>query len=66
VHSRVARIFYLRDMPLTGGCGGGTSETRPIVTGLKGVNHRYEVFRWMEDLDESGLALGSVDNIIDA
>lgn len=44
VHSRVQRVFFVRSMPKTGGCGGCTS-----VTGLKGVNHRYEVYRWDEE-----------------
>lgn len=44
VHSRVARVFFVRDMPLTGGCGGVVG-----VTGGTGVNHRYDVYQWFGD-----------------
>jgi len=50
LHSRVKDIFYIYPMPRTGGCGGIT-----CVPGLKGVNHRFGIWRWKrpEDLGEA-------------
>jgi len=44
VHSRVTRIFFVKNMPLTGGCGGFVG-----VAGGTGVNHRYDVYQWLGD-----------------
>ncbi|KAF9519648.1 hypothetical protein BS47DRAFT_1312257 [Hydnum rufescens UP504] len=44
VHSRLARVFFVRDMPLTGGCGGVVG-----VSGGAGVNHRYDIYQWLGD-----------------
>lgn len=57
VHSRVSRVFFIYSMPLTGGCGGCAA-----IAGLDSVNHRYEVYRWddnVEGLDASALLLES-------
>jgi tRNA-specific adenosine deaminase 3 len=41
LHSRVKGIFYIYPMPQTGGCGG-----LACIPALKGVNHRYGIWRW--------------------
>jgi tRNA-specific adenosine deaminase 3 len=41
LHSRVKEVFYIYPMPQTGGCGG-----LACIPGLKGVNHRYGIWRW--------------------
>jgi tRNA-specific adenosine deaminase 3 len=41
LHSRVKDVFYLYPMSKTGGCGGST-----CVPGLKGVNHRFGIWKW--------------------
>ncbi|KAH0586297.1 SET domain-containing protein 7 [Termitomyces sp. J132] len=46
IHSRVKEIVYLRKMPRTGGCGGAT-----CLPTLKGVNHRFGIAHWKEDLN---------------
>ncbi len=47
LHSRVKDVFYVFPMPQTGGCGGLVKESVP---GLRGVNHRFGIFRWKEEL----------------
>lgn len=49
VHSRVHRIFFIYPMKETGGCGGCCA-----VVGLEGVNHRYDVYQWVDDLGMLG------------
>ncbi|KAF8527520.1 cytidine deaminase-like protein [Hysterangium stoloniferum] len=56
VHSRVKEVVYLYPMPLTGGCGSLTS-----VSGLKNVNHRYQIWRWREVPMGSGGIEADVD-----
>ncbi|KAG6336756.1 hypothetical protein ID866_2325 [Astraeus odoratus] len=45
LHSRVKEVFYLRPMPRTGGCGGAA-----CIPALKGVNHRFTIAVWKEDI----------------
>jgi tRNA-specific adenosine deaminase 3 len=59
VHSRVKDVFYIYPMSKTGGCGGST-----CVPGLKGVNHRFGIWRW-KDPSSLGDQL-HVDDKIDA
>ncbi|KDQ20810.1 hypothetical protein BOTBODRAFT_50868 [Botryobasidium botryosum FD-172 SS1] len=47
LHSRLKQIFFVYDMPRTGGCGGCAG-----VVGLRGVNHRFTVWKWTEKLSE--------------
>lgn len=42
LHSRVKEVFYLHPMPQTGGCGGAV-----CLPTLKGVNHRFKIYHWI-------------------
>jgi tRNA(Arg) A34 adenosine deaminase TadA len=42
LHSRVARVVFIRGMVRTGGC----SKEGVCIPALDGVNHRFEVIRW--------------------
>jgi len=59
IHSRVKEVVYLYPSPKTGGCGGSV-----CVPGLKGVNHRFGVWRWKE-ADSFGWRADEVDWTID-
>ena len=48
-------------MPLTGGCGGCTA-----IAGLDGVNHRYDVYRWDDTLEDLGASALLLENTMDA
>lgn len=61
VHSRVSRIFFIHSMPQTGGCGGCTA-----ITGLNGVNHRYEVYKWDETIEDIGAGGLAIEETVDA
>lgn len=54
LHSRVKDVVYIKPMPRTGGLG-GVNEHKALVEdsvpGLKGVNHRFGIWRWIEKLD---------------
>lgn len=41
IHSRVKEVIYLYPMTKTGGCGGVV-----CLPALKGVNHRFGIYRW--------------------
>ncbi len=43
LHSRVRDVFFIYPMPKTGGCGGFK-----CVPGMKGVNHRFGIWRWKD------------------
>lgn len=67
LHSRVKEVFYVFPRPRTGGLGGGMDTTggegglgvvRESVPGLKGVNHRYGIWRWVGDLEGLGVEEG--------
>ncbi|KAG9016298.1 hypothetical protein FRB90_003378 [Tulasnella sp. 427] len=56
VHSRVKDVVYFKPMPDTGGLGGRGNDGHAAlvphsVPGLKGVNHRFGIWRWIEDVD---------------
>ncbi|KAG9033799.1 hypothetical protein FRB95_014220 [Tulasnella sp. JGI-2019a] len=62
LHSRVKDVFYVFPMRKTGGLGGGMNSegsgvgvVKESVPGLKGVNHRYGIWRWAGDLSELGV-----------
>ncbi|KIO20201.1 hypothetical protein M407DRAFT_140137, partial [Tulasnella calospora MUT 4182] len=69
LHSRVKDVVYIKPMPKTGGLGGrGPDEHQALVEdsvpGLKGVNHRFSIWRWTEDLD--GNTEIDLDQAVDA
>lgn len=43
LHSRVKDVFFIYPMKETGGCGG-----LRCVPGMKGVNHRFGIWRWKD------------------
>ncbi|KAG8686980.1 hypothetical protein FRC08_012229 [Ceratobasidium sp. 394] len=43
LHSRVARVVYVHPMVHTGGC----NEEGVCLPALDGVNHRFEIIRWL-------------------
>ncbi|KAG8915880.1 hypothetical protein FRC00_009586 [Tulasnella sp. 408] len=54
LHSRVKDVVYIKPMPKTGGLGGVDEQKALVedsVPGLKGVNHRFGIWRWIENLD---------------
>ncbi|KAG6874780.1 hypothetical protein C0992_006581 [Termitomyces sp. T32_za158] len=57
IHSRVKEIVYLFKMPRTGGCGGAA-----CLPTLKGVNHRFGIAHWNDDLS-AGVHLDVGDTI---
>ncbi|KAG8969995.1 hypothetical protein FRC03_012448 [Tulasnella sp. 419] len=65
LHSRVKEIFYIYSMESTGGCGGLIKDSVP---GLKGVNHRFPIWKWVGSLDSIGIKSKSdilVENAVD-
>jgi len=69
VHSRVKRVFFLYPSPGTGGFCGVCNDDQPFCHGMQdggpfaiheqsGLNHKYEVWRWIEpaDLDDGGIS----------
>ena len=62
LHSRVKEVVFLKPMDATGGCGGRDGRSS-CVPRLKGVNHRFKIYRWkMDDLgDEKPLLNVSED-----
>lgn len=68
VHSRVKRVFFIYPSPGTGGFCGACNDGQPICHGMQdggpfaiheqsGLNHKYEVWRWIDpaDLDSQGI-----------
>lgn len=62
VHSRVKRVFFLYPSPGTGGFCGVRNDGQPICHGMQdggpfaiheqsGLNHKYEVWRWIDPAD---------------
>lgn len=69
LHSRVKTVVYIRSMPRTGGLGGigvhGSEALVPdSVPGLKGVNHRFGIWRWTENILEGSDI--DIDEAVDA
>ena len=65
VHSRVRAVYFLQPAPHAGGCCGaalskpceGMGDGGPYaVQEQSGLNHRFEVWRWMGDLQELGVS----------
>jgi len=44
LHSRIAQLYYVKSAPGSGGCG---SLYKVHEDG--GLNHRYEVWEWLQD-----------------
>ena len=53
VHSRVKEVFYIFSMSETGGCGGCTT-----VTALKGINHRFRIWKWKDEKEWEDIRIG--------
>jgi len=72
LHSRVKDVFYLFPMEKTGGLGatldskrgGGTGLVRESVPGLKGVNHRFGIWRWTGPLRDIHLDNDSAKELL--
>ena len=54
LHSRVKQVIYLIPMEETGGCG-----SLACLPRLDGVNHRFGIFRWKDEVDVRVLAIDS-------
>jgi len=72
LHSRVKDVFYIFPMLRTGGLGGsrdnesgsgGTGVVKESIPGLKGVNHRFGIWRWIGKLKDLGLEAERLDSL---
>ena len=63
LHSRVKEVIFLRPMDATGGCGGHDGRSS-CVPRLKGVNHRFNIYRWkLDDLGDWDPPLSMAEDI---
>ena len=65
LHSRVREVVFLRPMDATGGCGGHNGKG-VCVPRLEGVNHRYNIMRWIINDPREWTPLFAIMEDIDA
>ena len=65
LHSRVREVIFLRPMDATGGCGGHNGKGA-CVPRLKGVNHRYNIMRWVINDPREWTSLFTIMEGVDA
>lgn len=61
LHSRISQLYFIKSSNGSGGCGSVYS-----VHEDGGLNHRFEVWQWSGENDESGKGLGiGLDVLLD-